>query len=58
MKKRVFKVLRILLVFVIALFCFKKFMTYDRNYTWAKDYNYDIIAIAEKMVLNLMKLKK
>jgi len=35
-------------VFVAGLFCFYKFMTYDRNYTWAKEYKNEIIMVAEK----------
>ncbi len=47
-KKRLFKTLTIFLVFVAGLFCFYKFMTYDRNYTWAKEYKDEIITVGEK----------
>jgi hypothetical protein len=47
-KKRLLKILTIFLVFIAGLFCFYKFMTYDRNYTWAKEYKYEIITVTEK----------
>lgn len=33
---------------VAGLFCFYKFMTYDRNYAWSKEYKVEIITIAGK----------
>lgn len=37
-----------LLVFIAGLFCFYQFMTYDRNYTWAKEYKEVVFMIARK----------
>ncbi len=33
---------------LVGFFCFYKFMTYDRNYTWAKEYKEELKSIAEK----------
>ena len=46
-KKRLLIIIIIFLVLVVGLFCFYKFMTYDRNYSWAKEYKDEIIMVAE-----------
>ena len=47
-KKRLLKILTFTLVTSVGLFGFYKFMTYDRNYTWAKEYKEELKTVAEK----------
>jgi hypothetical protein len=47
-KKRLLKILTIIIVLVVGLFGCYKFMTYDINYTWAKEYKDALTTVAEK----------
>lgn len=57
-KKRLLKILTIIIVLVAGLVGFYKFMTYDRTYTWAKEYKYDLKAVAEKRGFKESQIKE
>lgn len=46
-KKPLLKILIIFIVLITGFFYFYKFMTYDRNYTWVKEYREEIMTIAK-----------
>lgn len=37
-----------IIVLIVGLWGFYKFMTYDRNYTWAKEYKDELTTVTEK----------
>ncbi len=45
---RLLKILAIFLTVLVGLFGFYKFMTYDRNYSWAKEYKEELKTVAEE----------
>ena len=57
-KKRRFKFLTIFLILALGLFGFLRFMTYDRNYTWAKEYKEELKTVAEKCGLLIAQTDK
>ncbi|HLV47202.1 MAG TPA: hypothetical protein VKY32_09205, partial [Flavobacterium sp.] len=56
MKKKLIKKSILLFVIVItSFFLLYRFMTYDRTYTWAKEFPYDIEKIATSQNLKIEK---
>lgn len=53
--KRLLKILVFIIVIFIGLLGFYKFMTYDRNYTWAKEYKKELQIVAEKSGLKVQQ---
>lgn len=44
-----------LVVLFVGLFCFYEFMTYDRNYTWSKEFEDEVKAVATVHALHVAK---
>jgi len=53
--KRLIKILTFILVLLLGLFGFYKFMTYDRNYTLTKEYKEELKTVAEEFGFKIEK---
>jgi len=58
MKSRNKKILLFVLVTLLGLFGFYKFMTYDRNYTWSKEINEEAKNISKVYGLSVAKTNR
>ena len=52
------KVLIIIFAILISLFGFYKFMTYDRNYTWTKEFEESVKKTTKKTKYTILKIEK
>ncbi len=52
------KIATILVIIIMSFLLFYMFMTYDRNYTWAKEYPNEIKQIAELSNLKIERTEK
>ena len=52
------RILIFLIIFIFGISLFYKFMTYDRNYTWAKIYGSDIEKIADSLKMNVINTER
>ena len=52
------KILIIITVILISLFGFYKFMTYDRNYTWTKEFEESVKNTTKNTKFKIQKIEK
>ena len=46
------------ILFILGFFLFYKFMTYDRNYTWSKEYSFEVEKALENLDFEFQKSEK
>ena len=57
-KPKMKKILIIIITILISLIGFYKFMTYDRNYTWTKEFEESVINTTKNTKFKIQKIEK